>query len=94
MNRKIILFLLILVSICAISNVSAADNLTDTDTGIMEAANDVDEITISDDKLSNNEYRNLQERINQAEENETITLDGSTYNCDYLININKTIVPK
>lgn len=91
MNRKIILFLLILVSICAISNVSAADNLTDTDTGIMEAANDADEITISDDKLSNNEYRNLQETINQAKENETITLDGSTYNCDYLININKTI---
>ena len=91
MNRKIILFLVILVSICAISNVSAVDNLTDTDTGIMEAANDADEITISDDKLSNNEYRNLQERINQAKENETITLDGSTYDCDYLININKTI---
>ena len=92
MNRKIILFLVILIGICAISHASAADNLTDSDAGIVEAPCDADEIAVDEaDQISDNEYRDLQERINQAKENETITLNGSTYNCDYLININKTI---
>lgn len=106
MNKKIILCLLILVSLCAISHVSAGDNSdylavddsSDIETQIDENLNSEDtlEIDQNDDEIADGgrddaiDYRNIQSLINHAKEGGTIYLNG-TYVCDYLININKTV---
>ena len=104
MNRKVILVLLILVSIIALSQVSASD---DTDMAISDNADDAqvimdtgaeEDIASDDDVLQSNEeilsvnegYRNIQDEIDNAQENATIYLNGD-YVCDYLINVNKTV---
>lgn len=99
MNRKIILLCVVLIGICAISHVSAADdidivaldNSSGVETQVMEAA-DVDESEIAsdnDDKL-NVEYRDIQERINSAKDGDIINLTGE-YVCDYVIVVNKSV---
>ena len=91
MNKKLLLFLVILVSICAVSHVNAADNSTiiaqDNFTEIETQAIDVG----SDDIISSDtNYRTIQEQIDDAPEGGTIYLEGDYY-CDYLINVNKPI---
>ena len=92
MKRKLIIVLLILMSICAISHVSANDNLNET---VSEAQSIDDEIAINEEATDDNQivgdnsYRDIQEQINNASEG-TIYLNGS-YECDYLINVNKTV---
>jgi predicted outer membrane repeat protein len=105
MNKKIILFLLILVSICAISNVSASDssdfialdNSTDIEAQAIDEAIDEDEALkandeIDDEKLSADadDYRTIQQIIDDADEGDTVYLDG-TFICDYLVNVDKTV---
>lgn len=105
MNKKIILFLLILVSLCAISQVSAADS---TDCLATDNADDIEvqgieetdfeesfinqDSQVNDDKIKseNNNYREIQDKIDQASEGATIDLEGE-YVCDYLITVNKSV---
>ncbi len=97
MNRKIILFLLVLVSICAISHVSAADN-SDIQTQITgeiavddsadKVSQDADDSELSDE---DEEFREIQYLIDNAQEGDTISLEGKNYTCDYLINVNKPV---
>ena len=103
MNRKVIFFLLILVSVCAISHVSAGD-ASDNSTAIGAQIQDEeisvdessDELQIADEEnegvleANASDYRNIQQLIDEAEEGGTVFLDG-TYVCDYLINVNKTV---
>lgn len=94
MNRKVILVLLILVSILALSHVSASENVNDTQV-IMESdetdGNAFQLIDENDAELSfDNNYRNIQQEIDDAQENSTIYLKGD-YVCDYLIKVNKTV---
>ena len=106
MNKKIILFILVLVSICALSHVSAvddADSIASSDVDLI-ASPDADTIetqSIEETEESNldqdneesslkDSYRNLQEEINNAENGTTLEL-SENYTCDYLININKSI---
>lgn len=93
MKRKMIIVLLILMSICAISHVSANDNLNET---VSEAQSIDDEIAINEEATDDNQiagdnsYRDIQEQINNASEGKSIYLNGS-YECDYVINVNKTV---
>lgn len=100
MNKKITLLLLILLSICAISHVSAANDTDiiadgDADSTALEINEIVDE-QISDcntDELINegeNQFREIQQKIDDAEEGSTINLTGE-YECDYLIIVNKSV---
>ena len=78
MNRKVILVLLILVSILALSHVSASENVNDTQV-IMESdetdGNAFQLIDENDAELSfDNNYRNIQQEIDDAQENSTIYL--------------------
>lgn len=107
MNKKILMFLLILISICAISHVSAADSSD----------------FIAQDNSSNMETQIIDENLNEdvlkvSEIDEKVVADGGrdeaddyrniqtlidnakeggtiylngTYVCDYLINVNKSI---
>lgn len=99
MNRKTILLLLILISICAISHVSAqdemdliaGDNITDIQS--IEQTIDNDACQVSDDEkldAGNNDYRNIQKEIDNAQDGDTIDLEGE-YVCDYLIVVNKSV---
>lgn len=98
MNKKIILLLIILVGICAVSHVSAADDSgvaasdNSTDIQIIGQDDDLDNCQASDDKLGdvNLEFRKIQEDIDAAEEGGTIYLKGE-YVGDYLINVNKSV---
>lgn len=64
------------------------DSLTEDncDVEIIEKEND-------DDLMDSGEgsYRSIQEQIDSAKPGETVNLTGSTYYCDYLINVNKTL---
>lgn len=96
MEKKTAFFLLILMSIFLISNVSAVEDSdliaaeSDIDTQIIEQN---DDLQVDDDLLSdvNPDYREIQNQIDSADEGATINLTGGEYTCDYLININKTI---
>ncbi|WP_458454473.1 right-handed parallel beta-helix repeat-containing protein [Methanobrevibacter sp.] len=104
MNKKIILFLLILVCVCSISQVSATDDVDvvaiDESGDIemqIEEINEFDESLVginpdNENKLTNesNNYRSIQNQIDDAEEGDTIYLEGE-YICDYLINVNKPV---
>ena len=103
MKKSLILFLLILISVCAVSNVSAADdanilasdNTTDIETKTTDESPTEDYLVDSQDnannlKSGNNNYRNLQYKIDNAKEGDTITIEGN-YTCDYLINVDKTL---
>ena len=93
MKRKTVILLLILIGICAISHVSANDNLNET---ISEAQSIDDEIAINEEVTednqiaSNNSYRDIQHQIDNATEGGTIYINGS-YDCDYIIHVNKTV---
>jgi predicted outer membrane repeat protein len=101
--KKLVLFILILISLCAISNVSAIDNSTiiSSDNSIDTEMQTIDE-TITETYLTNSPddadnlkagestYRNIQREIDNAKDGDTINLTGE-YTCDYLINVNKTI---
>lgn len=107
MNKKIMLFLLILVSVCAITHVSAADSSdfiasdnTDIQVQAISEVNDdasqSDAVELASDENSkisanNEEYRYIQYLIDTAEEGNIIELEGKNYTCDYLINVNKTV---
>lgn len=105
MNRKLILFLIVLAAICTVSYAAAAedsalivdDNATVTESlaadetvDMEESAND--DFVIGEEKTNQNDgtYRNIQRQIDEANEGDTIYLNG-TYYCDYLINVNKTV---
>ena len=103
MKKSLILFLLILISVCAVSNVSAADdanilasdNTTDIETKTTDESPTEDYLADSQDnannlKSGNNNYRDLQYKIDNAKEGDTITIEGN-YTCDYLINVDKTL---
>ncbi len=104
MNKKLLLtFLLILVSVCALFNVSAADdsdiiasdNSTDIQTQIIDEtlSEDNAEETQTDDnylKAEDTAFREIQYKIDNAEEGAEIILEGN-YTGDYLINVNKSI---
>ncbi len=99
MNKKLILFLIVLISLCAVSYASAADDgdliaqdNTDMETQAVDGTIEIEESSQDDVKLDSNDntYRNIQREIDAADEGATIYLNG-TYYCDYLINVNKTI---
>ena len=81
----------------------AQDNSSDTEIvsvpqvedQVTEDSGDVEIIEKeSDDELIDSgegSYRSIQEQIDSAEPNSTVSLNGSTYYCDYLINVNKTL---
>lgn len=98
MKKIIILLLLVLISICAISQVSAAD---DFDNVALDNSSDIEtqviEETVADDsKLSsdnNQQYGDIQEKINNAEDGATINLTGE-YVSDYVVIVNKSVTLK
>lgn len=85
MNRKLILCLLILISICAISHVSAAE---DVDNVTCDESDSISEI-IDEEKLGDT-YRDIQNQIDSANDGDTIKLTGE-YECDYIIKVNKSV---
>lgn len=100
MNRKIIFLLVILVSICAMSHVSAADAFGNaTDAEIIAESDILDDSasdTVENSVLSNqssvylNSGEDIQQAIDSASEGDTIILNGS-FSLDKTITINKTI---
>ena len=76
MNKKLLLLAVFLMSMVAISAASAAENTTDE---ISEVSKDTDNLEIvQEDELGiylDNSFRALQERINGAAPNSTLTLD-------------------
>lgn len=94
MNRKIILFLLILVSVCAISHASAADDSNNVTIDSSDTIGEIDEdlIVDFDDKLNDDEnsFRAIQKEIDSANDGDTINLTGE-YDCDYIITVNKSV---
>lgn len=105
MKRSLMLLLLVLISVFAISGVNASedilqDNSTNEIVGspideIVAEENDLEMTENANDEIISNDsgnYRSIQEMIDSAKpEEETVYLDGSTYSCDYLVVINKTI---
>ena len=103
MKKILLIFLIMIISVCAFSNVSAADasDITTSDNSstieTQPLAETIIEEQIADNqdnvpnlKSGEDEYRNIQREIDAAKEGSTITLNGN-YTCDYLININKPI---
>lgn len=103
MKKILLIFLIMIISVCAFSNVSAADasdiissdNTSTIETQSLEETMTEELITDNQDTDSNlksgeDEYRNIQREIDAAEEYSTITLNGN-YTCDYLINVNKPV---
>ena len=102
MKKILLLFMLIIISICAVSTASASDNSTiiASDDSIDIEAQPMEEIIneeiVADsqdnaDNLKSGEtYREIQDKIDKANEGDTIVLEGN-YTCDYLINVNKTV---
>jgi len=86
MNKKLLLLAVFLMSMVAISAASAAENTTDE---ISEVSKDTDNLEIvQEDELGiylDNSFRALQERINGAAPNSTLTLDKDYkfYSGDY-----------
>lgn len=97
MSKRILLIFLILISIFAISHVSAADNAT----GLQSSHQSADEIVgVADDETvlttthkidsNNNTFDDIQNAIDSASEGDTVELTG-TFSFTKTININKTI---
>ena len=109
MNKKLMVLLVMLISICAIANVSAADsadNITSDDTLDIETyIGDVDDLSYDNDEKTINHdladedslsstpetYREIQYLIDNAQEGSIIDLEEKTYECDYLIIVNRTV---
>ena len=103
MKKILLIFLIMIISVCAFSNVSAADapdiissdNSSTIETQSLKETMTEELIADNQDNTHNlksgeDEYRNIQREIDAAEEDSTITLNGN-YTCDYLINVNKPI---
>ena len=103
MKKILLIFLIMIISVCAFSNVSAADasdiissdNTSTIETQPLEETMTEEQIEDNQDNAPNlksgeDEYRNIQREIDAAEEYSTITLNGN-YTCDYLINVNKPV---
>ena len=100
MNKKLALLFIILISVCAISHASAADNSTDAVTQIEnnEIIDSCNVESISADEAGDNSSNvyyvdsnsNVQSAIDKANEGDTIVLNG-TFELKDAISINKTI---
>jgi predicted outer membrane repeat protein len=104
MKKNVIMFLLLLVMLCAVSHVSAAedsdclafDNSTDIETQSIEEANDLKQDSVIEDAY-NQEYasesgssEDIKEKIDNAQAGDVINLSGN-YNINFSIVINKDI---
>ena len=99
------LLLLVMISALAISSVSASEDLMQDNSSSDEViSNSIEEITTEENECDviesdngndiasdSGDYRSIQEQIDSASEGDNVTLSGSTYSCDYLVVINKTI---
>ena len=91
MNRKLIFFLVILVSLCAISHASAAE---DEDIVTIDEADTAQELDLTvdesaDDKL-NEGYLDIQNKIDNANDGDNITLTGE-YEWNVVVNVSKSV---
>ena len=106
MKKILMLLMLLIICVFAVSGVSAnedilqdnssvgeiiGDSIDDvvTENGDIEVIENANEELIDSDESSN--FRPIQDEINTASPGDTVYLNGSTYSCDYLVVINKTI---
>lgn len=106
MKKILMLLMLLIICVFAVSGVSAnedilqdnssvgeiiGDSIVDvvTENGDIEVIENANEELIDSDESSN--FRSIQDEINMASPGDTVYLNGSTYSCDYLVVINKTI---
>ena len=105
MKKGLMLLLLVMIGALAISSVSASEDLMQDNSSSDEViSNSIEEITTEENECDviesdngndiasdSGDYRSIQEQIDSASEGDNVTLSGSTYSCDYLVVINKTI---
>lgn len=105
MKKGLMLLLLVMISALAISSVSASEDLMQDNSSSDEViSNSIEEITTEENECDviesdngndiasdSGDYRSIQEQIDSASDGDNVTLSGSTYSCDYLVVINKTI---